>query len=137
MKLTKQDIQDVIDKMEKLKSELEQSEKCELAEGVYCITTGGNLSTIWGTSNIINGATRVTKELAERASKNMVQRNRLEAWVHQIQGDGEGDSFISKFNDDHVLGKTVNGRRTLGAVYMKQETAEWICDRLNDGRVTL
>ena len=74
------------------------------------------------------------------ASKNMLTRNRLEAWVHQIQGNHNDIlKYSIKLVRDRYSPKVSvdDAENIIGAVYMKKETAEWICERLHDGRITL
>ena len=124
--------QEVVDKL------LLEPAILELEDDDYCLyISGGVVTKKEYLSHFLKaGCARKTRELAELASKNMTTRNRLEAWVHQIQGNSEGTYFISKFNTAHNLGNAL-GAKTIGAVYMQHSTAEWLIERLNSGAIVL
>ena len=117
-----------------MKKQLVQQNKLELKNTGYYLNTDGSI--IEGIhSSAIHGATRLTKELAKTASRNMVARNRLEAHVHEIQGDGEGKYII--YNSGNIYSCVYVSQIYLGAVYMEIETAEILCEALNNGEIEL
>ena len=137
----KQEIETAEAHIDKLEKKLLGSKKLELKYELYCYNLHITANTPekgikvegWRT----HGATRATKELAEIATKNMVTRNKLEAWVHERQGDGEGYWRIQISEGYYKAVSWDSMSKIIGAVYMKKETAEWICERLNDGRISL
>ena len=144
--MNKQKLQEQIETMReelaKMETELAESEKVELTKGEYQFHAHGGVNTnvyVWATKV---GVTRATKELAEIASKNMVTRNKLEAYVHQIDPDwrdlGIGNKAYRIVKDKNEYFITWDETfRTLGSVYMSQSTAEQICKWLNDGKIKL
>ena len=133
----KENIAKIEAELVEMKKQLEDNEKYELTANGWHISSRGTIQNFSAAHTVLSkGCIRGTKELAEIASRNMVTRNILEAWVHQIQGDGDGFYTIYKngkgtyiiYEDTYPL---------LGAVYMKEETAKWICERLNDRRIKL
>ena len=132
-----QDIEEMKAKLAEMETEL--GDKLELKKGSYLPTLSGDIALDdrwWDDDAVQCGATRATKELAEIASKNMLARNRLEAWVHQYQKDDVGD-YIIYLDDDNKYDKSPDNMPIIGAVHMKRDTAEWICDKLNNKRITL
>ena len=125
------------DNLADVRKYIEEDEKCELTADGYYFNIASTVSKFTSHSNIKYGGTRATKELAEIASKNMTTRNRLEAWVHQIQGDNRGKYFINLHNDKYEIAHIAEYYNIQGTVYMTEDTAEWICERLNDGRIVL
>lgn len=118
--------------------QLKQHNKLELkgGSGYYISSTFGVDSTsLAHKETVTRGAFRATKELAKIADKNMVTRNRLEAYVHQIQGDGEGRYTMFHNGSAYCIGKL--GLKYLGTVYMKEKTAEILCKALNAGEIEL
>ena len=120
-------------------------EKLELTEGSYLFTLSGEIKSDdrwWTNVTVQAGATRQTPELAEIASKNMIERNRLEAWVMEREPEWSDDrydqlSYILLVNEQGYHISSNISSRYLSAIYMSKETAEWICERLNDGRIVL
>ena len=100
----KQEIEIAKAQLDKLKEKLLINEKLELKCNNYYINGDGYVSWV----NISEkssrlGGTRATKELAEIASKNMVTRNKLEAWVHERQGDSTGSKIINRISDGEYI----------------------------------
>jgi len=131
------------DALTKMREELKQNKKLELTTSAYRIWGDGNITENFNVSNYTSaGATRATKKLAEIASKNMVTRNRLEAYAMQI--DPEWKDVIGQisyyiFTDDSQkfdFGSTTYTRQ-VGCVHMSKETAEIICKALNAGEIEL
>lgn len=95
--------------------------------------------------NYINqGAIRQTKELAERASKNMRERNRLEELVHWLEPDWVPDWDNNKQVKYHVYYSCNNltfskdmkwKSKIIGAVFMSEKTCNIILDGLNKGEL--
>lgn len=92
------------------------------------------------------GTERPTEELAEKAAKQMRIHNRLLAYVHEHVPDYESDwddpekyKYYVQFN--HITGTWYSAYdlycETAGAVYMSQEVAEDLADKLNSGEVVL
>ena len=135
----KQEIETVKAQLDKLEKKLIDNKKLELTynRSYFRLKSNGVIvSDNCMESEAKAGATRATRKLAEVASNNMVTRNRLEAWVHERQGNREGDSFLQKDNKGNYVYDNAP-YFTIGAVYMLDKTAEWICERLNDGRISL
>ena len=134
----KQNIENMKKELAKMEAELAESEKVELKDGGWYIDTFGNIYCIQSIRKAIdNGGTRATKELAEIASKNMVTRNKLEAYVHQIQGYDGGEYTISSRDGDYEVYSRVEKRYPLCTVFMERDTAKKIVQYLRDGRITL
>ena len=137
----KQEIETAKAQLDKLEEKLLRRKKLELNKA--CYYKFGHYGEVLSTEQFINyntiklGFGRETKELAEVASKNMITRNRLEAWIHERQGDGEGYWRIQISEGYYKAVSWDSMSKILGAVYMSQETAEWICESLNDGRISL
>ena len=140
----KQNIEKMKAELAKMEAELEKSEKVELEKFNYGINGVGQISDKHYKSefNANAGMTRATKELAEIASKNMVSRNKLEAYAMQLEPEWRDVFNISYFiyydliNNMYSVGSH-NGVRHIGNVYMSKQTAETICQWLNEGRITL
>ena len=111
----------------------------ELEDDDYCLyISGGVVTKKEYLSHFLKaGCARKTRELAELASKNMTTRNRLEAWVHQMQGNGKGYYHIQHSEGYYKLTSSDSFSINLGSVRMEKETAEWITTLLNDGRIIL
>lgn len=149
--MNKQKLQEQIDTMReelaKMESKLAEFEKVELNQGEYLIWSHGDIDRISGVQEFKNdctnsGATRTTKELAEIASKNMITRNRLEAYAHQIDPEWRDTGIGTVVYEIYSIGGYYKkyphtNNRTLGAVYMSESTAEQICEWLNDGLISL
>ena len=131
--------------IETAKAHIDKLEKKLLNKGTTELKTCNYKTLLNGTVSYTNnpefqnkyGSNRKSQELAELASKNMVTRNRLEAWVHERQGNDEGKYYIEYKNSRYNATDIGYFGKKIGTVYMSQETAEWICERLNDGRISL
>lgn len=141
----KQNIERMEAELAEMKAKLENSEKFKLEKGKYFLNGNGTISTPAGIINEHNnGATRTTKELAEIASKNMVARNKLEAYVMQLEPEWRADwnnysqhkYYIYVFKGVfHYASMILNN--LIGTVFMSKQTAETLCQWLNEGRITL
>ena len=126
-----------------MKKQLEQQDKLELKGGdgweIYATMPINKFRREKSSSVVKRGAFRATRELAEIADKNMVARNRLEAYVHQIQGDGEGLTYIlyNRYMKKYMNGIEYAIHKKIGTVYMQKETAEILCSALNNGKIEL
>ena len=144
--MNKQKLQQNIEKMEaelqQMKLELEKCDKVKLEGGKYYINGYGHVEKYDATPvDIKNGATRATRELAEIASKNMVARNKLEAYAMQLEPEwrdviGIPAYYIYKNKNIFMVGSFCEHRH-IGCVYMSKQAAETLCEWLNDGRITL
>ena len=134
-----EDILEIRAELAKMEAELEKSEKVELEGGSFFFDTIGTINCRKDTHIIPRqfGAERATKELAEIASKNMVARNKLEAWVAQIQGNSEGTYSIYLLLSNNKYSYIENHLNFTGSVRMYKSTAETLCQWLNEGRITL
>ena len=130
------------DKVDEL---IKADETLELTEGSYLFTLSGEIKSDdrwWTNVTVQAGATRQTPELAEIASKNTIERNRLEAWVMEREPEWRDNrydqlSYVLLINEQGYHISSNISSRYLGAIYMSKETAEWIVARLNDGRIVL
>ncbi len=135
-------IQIAEDALLKMKEEFKQSEKLELLHVGRTIYTDGDIGISCTAKQRLNGATRATRELAEIASNNMITRNRLEAYCHQLEPewrDNIGQKSYYLYVDEsgaYSIGSTVYIRQT-GTVHMSHKTAEIICKKLNTGEIEL
>ena len=87
-----------------------------------------------------SGRRRATKELAERTAKASKTRDLLEAYRDYLEPEWKDDKASEVF----YIYKKGNYRtdsdwtcRTIGTVYMSEDTAEQIVDALNKGEITL
>lgn len=111
-------------------------EKTELsANGFYLETDGSIGEYVTSGYHVTRGCSRSTKPLAELASKNMGIRNILEAWVHEIQGHGAGSYYIVL--SDGKYSTMLTHSECMGLVKMTEDTGRYLCDRLNDGDISL
>lgn len=139
-----QQIQTMESELAKMKVELEQSEKVKLigGKGYYIDEINPCYNFNSAGKSVENGLFRATKELAEIASKNMIQRNKLEAYAMQIDpewrdvGTGRTTAHFIQKGEEYEVSWDFNVR-VLGTVYMSKPTAETLCEWLNDGRIEL
>ena len=87
------------------------------------------------------GRRRATKELAERCAKMSKQRDLLEAWRDHLDPewiDKEGYTvhYIYYSNGEYKTGIHAS-IRVIGTVYMGKQTANEICQALNEGLIIL
>ena len=137
MNLTLKDIENVQKQIDELKAKLVKQDKLELlSEGEY-------LSVLNKTLNYRQaGAIRATKELAEIASKRMIQANKLEAYASVLEPDYvwvEGDRFTSiyycpKFKE---YSTETTDLISIGVPKMSKPTAEKLCELLNNEEINL
>ncbi len=126
-----------------MKEELKQSKKLELTANAYKIWGDGSFIENFNTSDYTEvGATRATKKLAEIASKNMVIRNKLEAYAMQIDPEWRDEIGIRSYyiyinHNNHYDYSYSTHTRSMGTVFMPEEIAIKICGALNNGDITL
>ena len=133
-------------KLQQQIAELEKPKQWEPRGGDWWVAVSGNIFS-GGTSpvEINNGAVRRTINAAEKASAAMRTHNRLLAYVDEFGGDWEAD-----WSDTHknycvyythlrmTWAVTMSSSVcTSGAVYMSQDCAEGLVDKLNSGEVVL
>jgi hypothetical protein len=90
------------------------------------------------------GRERKTREQAEAAADKMRKRDRLHAFATEFMGKeyefkaGE-ENYITGFshNQNKWVFDAWNEEEIVGAIYMTEECAEYLCAALNDGRLVL
>jgi len=130
--------------LETLKKEHESELELVGGDGYIIFTSSEfNKTDRRDTSNAVQrGAFRATKELAEIADKNMVVRNKLEAFAMQLDPEWRDEGIpntayhMLKGQSSYFTG-CVQAVRAVGTVYMSKETAETICEKLNSEEITL
>lgn len=144
-KALEQSIKDMKVKLQEMEAELKDS-KLELVGGEGYVLQGGDKP--WARPNaglayLQRGAFRATKELAEIADKNMVARNKLEAYAMQIDPEWRENFDGETWNN--IIMRSIHGKydvmqdlnKRLGCVYMSNQTARKLCDALNAGEINL
>jgi hypothetical protein len=133
--------------MDKLQSIIDQPEQWEPEGGEWYIRNDASIGNSSSTDNCRNfGLERSTKELAERATKEMRAFNRILAYVHEHAPDWVADWSDANqkkcnvyFNhtskdywhvDYNVFSNSVQP-------YMPENVARQLCEDLNSGRVVL
>ena len=108
----------------------------ELSQNGFYIETDGSIGE-YRTSgyHVKKGCARATRELAVLASKNMGIRNILEAWVHEIQGNGRGNFYMVKSDGKYSIILTHSD--CMGLVKMREDTGIYLRDKLNRGEIVL
>ncbi len=125
-----------------VKAKQEKTTSLELEGGWWWIDRAGKARNSTSTkSTRLSVRERKTKEAAERAAKLMLKRDVLQAWVDQHCGgyeikEGGKNCFIFSGNGEYTYGIADRGS-VLGAVYMPEETAIWLCEKLNNGEIVL
>ena len=138
-----QNIENMKAELAKMEKQLADSDTVELVPQRWKASEDGNpIGTGVANKRFTSlGLTRSTKELAGIASKNMVTRNKLEAYAMQIDPahrvtDNSCQYYISPYMGRFIV-LSNESYRSLGTVYMSESTAQQICEWLNDGRITL
>jgi len=134
-KQLEQNIKNMEAELAKMKEELARSEKIEIEYQPHRMVLPSVSTTQEASTQL--GFNRATKELAEIASKNMIARNKLEAYAHQIQGNSDGSYGIYIIPSSGKYSYTENQLNFTGSVRMYLSTAQQICEWLNDGRISL
>ena len=147
MILTLKDIEKVQKQLDRLKARCVDEDKWKLPEyedGSKWVATEENEVEEQEYMYITKaGRRRATKELAEICAKNSKTRDLLEAYAHHLdpkwrdKGVGTSAWYISQ-NSQREYGRYHQySGRCIGLVYMSGDTAEQICEALNNKEITL
>jgi len=87
--------------------------------------------------------TRKTEERAERAAKQALRRDTLAAWVDQHSGHdgsiGTNTTWYIAVSQKGIYRAFDNSSMDTDVcnIYMSEETARWLCEKLNSGEIVL
>ena len=137
------------DRLQKQTEALEKPKQWEPRGGGYWVCGGGDVDdckTVTRTSKF--GVERQTTEAAEKASAAMRTHNRLLAYVDEFGGFWEADwadmtgqekycVYHHQTSCSWYVHTSRRGWSISGTVYMSQDCAEGLRDKLNSGEVTL
>ena len=123
-----------------MKAKLKEQDKLKLkgGEGWYIHSVNGSYhAPLAHHRTVSRGAFRATKELAEQADAMMVKRNRLEAYVHQLQGNSEGEYSIYYIPQNAKYSYVANSLSFIGSVKMLESTAIKLSEALTTGEISI
>ena len=137
----------VADKLQQQIEALEKPEQWGPRGGGYWVSTSGNIRNHISTPRTCNfGSERKTEEAAEKASATMRTHTRLLAYVDEFGGDWQADwedkgqpKYCVYYHQTSCTWHVHTSKTCCisGTVYMSQDCAEGLVEKLNSGEVVL